>query len=100
MKIPKQYMTKQIRLKCIDCCGGDVDENRFCAITDCALWYFRFGTSPMAYINRSGKKSKILFDPKAFEKDGIFASSKTAAEVRKIYKNLSSKDAQELIEVN
>ena len=34
---------KAIRRFCINCCGGSVSEVRKCAITDCALYEYRFG---------------------------------------------------------
>lgn len=34
---------KAIRLKCIDCCGGNTAEVRKCPATHCFLWRFRMG---------------------------------------------------------
>lgn len=34
---------KAIRLKCIDCCGGNTAEVRKCPATNCHLWRFRMG---------------------------------------------------------
>lgn len=34
---------KAIRLKCIDCCGGNTAEVRKCPVTHCPLWRFRMG---------------------------------------------------------
>ena len=34
---------KAIRLKCIDCCGGNTAEVRKCLATHCPLWRFRMG---------------------------------------------------------
>ena len=34
---------KAIRLKCIDCCGGNTAEVRKCPTTHCPLWRFRMG---------------------------------------------------------
>lgn len=34
---------KAIRLKCIDCCGGNTAEVRKCPATNCPLWRFRMG---------------------------------------------------------
>jgi hypothetical protein len=34
---------KAIRLKCIDCCGGNTAEVRKCPATNCSLWRFRMG---------------------------------------------------------
>lgn len=35
--------SKAIRLKCIDCCGGNTAEVRKCPATHCSLWRFRMG---------------------------------------------------------
>ena len=37
---------KAIRLKCIDCCGGQQYEVRLCPATACPLWAYRFGHNP------------------------------------------------------
>lgn len=37
--------TRAIRLKCIDCCGGDKKEVKLCPCTECPLWAFRLGPS-------------------------------------------------------
>ena len=34
---------KAIRLKCIDCCGGNMAEVRKCPAEHCPLWRFRMG---------------------------------------------------------
>lgn len=39
---------KAIRLKCLDCCCGQVQEIRECTITGCALWPYRMGRRPKA----------------------------------------------------
>ena len=35
--------SKAIRLKCIDCCGGNMAEVRKCDLTKCPLWRYRMG---------------------------------------------------------
>lgn len=35
--------SKAIRLKCIDCCGGNMAEVRKCPVEKCPLWRFRMG---------------------------------------------------------
>ena len=35
--------SKAIRLKCIDCCAGQVAEVRKCPAVDCPLWRYRMG---------------------------------------------------------
>jgi hypothetical protein len=34
---------KAIRLKCIDCCAGNMAEVRKCPAVNCPLWRFRMG---------------------------------------------------------
>lgn len=90
MKIPKQIMSKQIRLKCLDCAGDNSDEVKFCTCSDCPLWYFRFGIYPKTFIRRHGEKSAVLFNPDAFKEGGILAPTKTVSEFRKVYRGLLS----------
>lgn len=35
--------SKAIRLKCLDCCCGNMAEVRKCEITTCSLWRYRMG---------------------------------------------------------
>lgn len=35
---------KAIRLKCLDCCGGNNAEVRRCPVTCCPLWRYRMGS--------------------------------------------------------
>lgn len=35
--------SKAIRLKCIDCCCGNMAEVRNCPSTNCPLWRYRMG---------------------------------------------------------
>lgn len=35
--------SKAIRLKCLDCCGGQTAEVRKCPAQDCPLWRYRMG---------------------------------------------------------
>lgn len=35
--------SKAIRLKCVDCCGGNMAEVRKCPATNCPLWRYRMG---------------------------------------------------------
>lgn len=37
---------KTIRLKCIDCCCGQIKEVRECPCVDCALYPYRMGRRP------------------------------------------------------
>lgn len=37
---------KAIRAKCLDCCGGSIQEVRLCTCGQCALYRFRFGKNP------------------------------------------------------
>jgi hypothetical protein len=35
-----------LRLRCLDCCGGSVDEVRKCIALTCPAWPFRMGANP------------------------------------------------------
>ena len=35
--------SKAIRLKCLDCCAGQMAEVRKCSLTQCPLWRYRMG---------------------------------------------------------
>lgn len=37
---------KAIRLKCLDCVCGSVNEVKLCPCTDCTLWPYRLGHRP------------------------------------------------------
>lgn len=37
---------KVIRLKCLDCCCGQINEVKLCPAKDCPLYPFRFGKNP------------------------------------------------------
>jgi len=45
-KHTKRPILQVIRAKCIDCCCGDKQEVKLCAITDCDLHPYRFGKNP------------------------------------------------------
>lgn len=38
---------KSIRLKCLDCCCGSVQEVRLCPSHNCPLWPYRMGKRPI-----------------------------------------------------
>lgn len=42
----KQTPMKVIRLKCLDCCGGQVAEVRRCTAEKCPLFCYRMGHRP------------------------------------------------------
>jgi len=46
---------KAIRAKCLDCSAGQPSEVRFCPVTDCPIFIYRFGKNP----NRKGIGHKI-----------------------------------------
>lgn len=37
---------KAIRVKCLDCSCGNVNEVKLCGAKSCPLYYFRFGKNP------------------------------------------------------
>ena len=42
----KAKILKSIRHKCLDCSVGQPTEIRFCPVTACDLWPYRFGMDP------------------------------------------------------
>jgi hypothetical protein len=49
----KLPLLKVIRLKCLDCCCGQVTEVARCTAIGCALWPYRMATDP--FTNRRGR---------------------------------------------
>jgi len=47
---------KAIRLKCLDCMCGQVNEVRLCPTQDCPLWRYRSGHNPA----RQGKRTGVM----------------------------------------
>lgn len=54
------------------CSGNQYSVIRFCQITDCPLWYLRFGKMPAKIIQWEGKMAE-----KYFEEGGEFGPGKT-----------------------
>jgi len=50
---------KAIKAKCLDCCGYQKKEVKFCSALNCPIWLFRFGRNP--------KSQNHLFDVSFFE---------------------------------
>ena len=51
--------SKAIRLKCIDCCNGQMAEVRKCELTKCPLWRYRMGSEENDEMNPKNKKDKV-----------------------------------------
>ena len=47
-------LAEAARAKCLDCCGGQLREVRFCLALTCPLWPFRMGTDP--FRGRRGRR--------------------------------------------
>ena len=82
MKIPKLSPLKQIRKQCLDCCSGSVKTIRFCAATECPLWYLRFGMYPKTAIRLNGHKWEMLFDKENFKNSKRFCPDKYVDEYK------------------
>ena len=72
MNFPSLQPMKKIRENCLSCAGGQAAAVRFCPVTDCPLWYLRFGRGPEALINEKRAGAKELLDPQNFEEGGKF----------------------------
>lgn len=44
MRIPKSFLWKVIRKKCMDCCAEQHNEVDSCPAKDCPLWLVRYGS--------------------------------------------------------
>ena len=60
--------TKAIRMKCLDCCGGQQAEVRKCPATNCPLWRYRMGREENDELKPIRKKSE---DNDDFEDEDI-----------------------------
>jgi len=80
MNIPKQSAIKQIRKSCLECSGNQNKQILFCQITDCPLWYLRFGTFPKTKIKKD-KRYEKLFDPTNFAENAMYGPEKDVDEL-------------------
>jgi len=82
MKIPRQLPLRNIRKQCLDCCCGSTKTIRFCASTECPLWYLRFGRFPKTVIKTKGKEWEQLFDKENFKIGAKFSPEIEVEEFR------------------
>ncbi len=82
MKIPRLLPLKQVRKQCLDCCCGSVKTIRFCAATECPLWYLRFGKYPNTIVRIKGHKWEQLFDKEKFKEGRKFSPDKEVSEYK------------------
>ena len=57
--------SKAIRLKCIDCCAGNLAEVRKCPATNCPLWRYRMGkeeNDEFKPVRKNGEKAQDFED--------------------------------------
>lgn len=71
---------KAIRLKCIDCCGGQRLEPKRCSARDCPLWEYRLGHNPKRK-GRGGAFSSHVESDEDYENylDDIFVDEDISA---------------------
>lgn len=43
-RVPKTFLYRQIREKCLDCCAGQHKEVDLCPAEDCPIWMLRYGS--------------------------------------------------------
>jgi len=79
MPISRQRPLKQIRENCLECCGNQYSMVRYCQLTDCPLWYLRFGRMPQTIIKKGGPGEKQLFIPDNFQEGAKFGPDKDIA---------------------
>ena len=51
--------SKAIRIKCLDCCCGNMAEVRKCPATNCSLWRYRMGAEEKDELK---PKKKVMMD--------------------------------------
>jgi hypothetical protein len=78
---PKPTPLKAIRKLCLGCCGGRPKEVRYCPLTDCPNWPFRFGRTPEAAKRRFGEKGRGLLDESCFIEGSKFDPGKSTTEM-------------------
>ena len=61
--------TKAIRMKCLDCSGGQLAEVRKCPATNCPLWRYRMGREENDELKpiREKRKNSDDFEDEDFE---------------------------------
>ena len=71
---------KHIREFCLDCCCGSPKQVKYCSLTDCPIWPYRFGCKPKAAIRRLGKYGRDLLDESCFFAGAKFDPNKSIFE--------------------
>ena len=67
---------KKIREHCLGCCCGSPKEVKYCPLTDCPIWLYRFGRRPESAIHRLGTSGKDLLDEANFKDGAMFDPNK------------------------
>jgi hypothetical protein len=70
VKTSKAILWKAIRKRCMDCCGYQAHEVRLCPAKKCALWPYRFGSSPVDSENPASMSSETDTRIDSEAKDG------------------------------
>jgi hypothetical protein len=58
--LPSRTLAEAARAKCLDCCGGQLREVRFCMALACPLWPFRMGIDPFRGTRGRGPETGSL----------------------------------------
>jgi hypothetical protein len=58
--LPSRTLAEAARAKCLDCCGEQLREVRFCLALTCPLWPFRMGTDPFRGMRGRGPENGSL----------------------------------------
>lgn len=76
MNIPRQLPLKKIRENCLECSGNQYSGVRCCPLTDCPLWYLRFGRMPKTVVKAGGRDEEDLFNPEKFQEGAKYGPDK------------------------
>lgn len=60
VSVSKSRLWKAIRLKCVDCCGGNRAEVRQCLLEECSLFPYRFGSRGSLQDAQEGRESALV----------------------------------------
>jgi hypothetical protein len=74
----KLEILRRIRKNCIECGGDNIDEVKYCSISDCNLWPYRFGKTPLSF-RRSSEGAELL-NRENFKEGARFGSGKPASD--------------------
>jgi len=74
----KAEILRRIRKNCIECASDSIDEAKYCSISDCNLWPYRFGKPPCSF--RRNSEGAELLNRENFKEGARFGSGKPVSD--------------------